>query len=786
MFPIQMDPEAFPAHTRAIFGIEDGDRPVWLPSAARTAAVRLVNCSRRDFLRTGAAAAGSVFVLGLMPGCATPEELEDLGPKAPPSGPMGEAEFQPNLFVALNSKGDVFLVNSRAEMGQGTKTGMTATLADEMDADWDRVHVVQADGDPKYGPQSTGGSQSVRLFFQDWRKAGATARAMLVSAAALTWEVDEAECETGLHLVRHVPTGRELSFGALASAASTLPVPEAPPLKARDQWRYIGKAMHGVDNHAIVTGAAQFGADVRVPDLKFAVIARSPVLGGRLVSYDDSAARAVPGVLAVFEVPAFTGAPGSQALGGVAVVAENTWAALKGRDALSVSWDPGPNAVFDSDTYREALLDTVTRPGRVDREQGDVDAALAAAGRVVEATYYTAMLEHAPMEPPATLAWVKADGTCEAWCSTQDPQTARNLMAEALGVDAEQVALHMTLLGGAFGRKGLPDFAPEAALVSKQHGGPVLLTWSREDAMRHGYYHPPAAQHFKAAVDTDGRVTGWLHRTAFPAIGATFTEGAEYGGIQGARETMWAIPNLRIENGPAKAHVRIGWLRSVMAVHHGFGIGAFVGELAHALGRDQKDMWLELLGPDRVVDELMANGRGPYGEPPDTHPVRSGRLRGVLELAAEKAGWGQPLPEGQGMGIAAHYSFWGYAAFVVRVAVDGSRVRVLRVDAAIDCGTVVNPDRVRAQQEGAVVFSLTHALHSEIIARGGAIVTGNFDEYPLLELRETPETHVYLVESTEPSGGVGEPGIPPMMPALTNAILAATGTPVRELPIRLA
>lgn len=784
MFPIEIDPESYPPNIRAIYGIGDGtDRTN--PGPGRTT-LRVLNVSRRDFLRTGATAAGSVFVLGLVSGCDASAEREDLGPKPPPSGPMGDAEFHPNVFVALNSNGDVFLVNSRAEMGQGIKTGMTATLADEMDADWDRVHVTQADGHPRFGPQSTGGSQSVRLYFQDWRKAGATARAMLVAAAAATWDVDPSECETGPHLVRHEPTGRELSYGALAEAASTLEIPENPPLKTREQWRYIGKPLHGVDNHAIVTGAAGFGADVRIPDMKYAVIARSPVLGGTLASLDDTAARAVPGVLDVFEIPRYTGAPANQALGGVAVVAENTWAAMKGREALVIEWDAGPNAVFDSDTYRRTLLDTVAKPGRVEREQGDVDTALAAAQQVVEATYYTAMLEHAPMEAPVTLAWVKDDGSCEAWCSTQSPQAARNLMAQALGIDAEQVTLHMTLVGGAFGRKGLPDFAPEAALVSRAFGGPVLLTWSREDSTRHGYYHPPSAQHFKAAIDADGMVSAWLHRTVYPPIASTFTEGAEYGGIQGARATMWSVPNLRIENGPAKAHVRIGWLRSVSAIHHGFGIGAFVGELAHTLGRDQKEMWLELLGPDRIVDELMPGGRGPYGENAETHAIRSGRLRGVLELAADKAGWGQALPDGEGMGIAAHYSFWGYSAFVVRVAVDGTRVRVLRVDAAIDCGTIVNPDRVKAQQEGAVVFSLTHALKSEIMVRNGAVVTGNFDDYPLLELGETPETHIHLVDSTEPSGGVGEPGIPPMMPALVNAILDATGTPVHDLPVRLS
>lgn len=765
---VEIDPGAFPPEVRALYGI----------GASEEAAVTLSNCSRRGFLKTTALAAGSVFVLGITSGrraeaaAALPEGLTD-------------AAFRPNVFVALDADGTVWLVNSRAEMGQGTKTGMIATLADEMDADWARVRPVQAEGHERYGPQSTGGSTSVRLYWQDWRKAGATARAMLVSAAAATWAVSEAECETVMHAVRHRPTGRVLGYGELAAKAATLPVPTEPRLKDRSEWRYIGKPLHGVDNRAIASGKAVFGADVRLPGMKYAVVARPPVLGGSARSFDDSAARAVPGVVDVFELPRYQGAPGNQALGGFAVVATNTWAAMKGRDALRIVWDPGPNAVYSSDTYKDVLLDSVAKPGRVERDQGDVDAAFAGAARTVEATYTTAMLSHAQLEPPATVAWLKPDGSAEMWCSTQNPQSARTLAAEAFGIPKESLTLHMTLMGGAFGRKGLLDFAPEAALVAKRVDGPVCVQWTREDDMRHGYYHPPAAQYLKAGIDAGGKVTAWLHRSSYPAIGATFTEGELYGGTQGSKEVLFAVPNLRVENGPAPAHVRIGWLRSVMAVHHGFGIGAFVGELAHALGKDQVEMWLELLGPDRTVTELFTNGRGPYGEPIATHPIDSGRMRRVIELAAEKAGWGRRLPAGHGMGVAAHYSFWGYAAFVVHASVEGTRVRVHRVDASIDCGTVVNPDRVRAQQEGAVVFSLSHALYGEVLARDGAVTTGNYDEFRLLALKDTPETHVHIVESTAPPGGVGEPGIPPMMPALTNAVLAATGRPVRELPIRL-
>ncbi len=400
------------------------------------------------------------------------------------------------------------------------------------------------------------------------------------------------------------------------------------------------------------------------------------------------------------------------------------------------------------------------------------------------------MLAHAPMEPPSALAWVKEDGACEVWAPTQGPQAARSTVAAALGVDVKKVTVHVTLLGGAFGRKSKPDYVAEAALVSKAVSAPIKLVWTREDEIQFDYFHAPSVQYLRAGLDSRGKTIAWVHRTAFPSISATFQPNVNYAsdGELGLGFTTlpYDIPNLRLENGSAKAHVRIGWMRSVCNIQHGFAVNAFAGELAHAAGRDQKEYLLELIGPPRNLDALFKGGKGAYGEDLSRQPYETGRLRGVIELAAKKAGWGKNLPEGHALGIAAHFSFVSYVAQVVHASVENGKVRVHRVDCAIDCGTYVNPDRVKAQMEGAVIFGLTFALHGKITAKNGAVQQSNFNDYPLLRLNEAPEIHVHLVENPAPPGGVGEPGVPPVAPALANAILKITGKPVRELPIRLS
>ena len=748
----------------------------------------IVNVSRRNFLKTTALAASSTFVLGIFTGCSRKEAYEAVT-KIPATGGMADAGFQPNLLVGINDAGDVFIVCTRSEMGQGIRTGMPPVIADELEANWSRVHVVQADGDAKYGDQNTDGSRSVRNHFDEWRKAGATARAMLVSAAAQTWSVPESECMAKEHVVRHTASGRELGYGELAAKAATLEIPEEPVLKPRSEWRYITKPVRGIDNLDIARGTAVFGSDAKLPDMLYASVERCPVFGGKVKKHDAQAALAVPGVRQVVPLPAATTPPVFNALGGLAVVADNTWATLKGREALEIEWDLGPNASHNSDIMRAEMEQGATTTGREIRAVGDVDAALQSAAKTVEATYYVPMLAHAPMEPPNALAWVKEDGSCEIWAPTQDPQTARNTVAGALGVGVEQVTVHVTLLGGGFGRKSKPDYIVEAALVSKAVGKPVKVLWTREDEIQHDYFHAPSVQYVKAGLDAQGKTVAWLHRTAFPSISSTFAPNVDHasdGELGLGFSTMpYDVPNIKLENGAATAHVRIGWLRSVCNIQHGFSVNAFAGELAHAAGRDQKDYLLELIGPSRSLNSLFKGEKGAYGEDLKRHLYETARLRRVVELAAEKAGWGKRLPEGHALGVAAHFSFVSYVAHVVHASVENGRLKVHRVDCAVDCGTYVNPDRVKAQMEGGVVFGLTIALNGNITTRNGAVEQSNFHDYELLTLDATPETHVHIVESDAPPGGVGEPGVPSVAPALTNAILTITGNPVRELPIRL-
>jgi isoquinoline 1-oxidoreductase subunit beta len=748
------------------------------PRAASNEPLRVLNVSRRKFLKTTALGGGSVFVLGVFSGCST-ENRGTWPDVAEPVGSLSDAPFKPNVFIGLNENGDVFIVCSRSEMGQGIRSTVPAIIADEMGADWDRCSILQADGHPRFGNQNTDGSRSIRGHFNDWLSAGATARVMLISAAAQTWDVPTTECTMGVHAVTH-SDGRSLSFGELAASAATQEVPDGPAFRPREEWRYIGTAINGRDNKSFVTGAATYGIDVKVDGMVYAAIQRSPVLGGRVASFDDSAARAVPGVRDVVQLTDATLPPVFQALGGVAVIADNTWAAFKGREALEIAWATAPNGSWSTDGQRAEMEASVHAAGTAVREMGDADTALAAAAQTVEATYHIAMLPHAPMEPPNAVAWVKGDGTCELWAPTQDPQTARRSVAETLGIDPEAVTVHVTFLGGGFGRKSKPDYCVEAALLSQRVGAPVKVTWSREDDLRHDYYHPPSAQYMRAGLDADGNAVSWLHRSSFPTINSTFSNGVTGPGAgdlrSGVSNNPYVIPNVRMEACGAVAHQRIGWLRSVYNIHHGFSVNAFVSEMAHAAGRDARDYLLELIGSDRMLTEL-------FRRPP---VLDTARLKGVIRRAADEAGWGKDLPAGHGMGIAGHFSFSSYVAHAVHASVENGQVKVHRVDCAVDCGTAVNLDRIRSQMEGATVFGLTIALKDGIQAEDGAVTTGNFDTYRLLAMNETPDTHVHIIESTEAPGGVGEPGVPPLAPALAGAILQATGRPVRTLPIRLS
>jgi isoquinoline 1-oxidoreductase beta subunit len=663
-------------------------------------------------------------------------------------------------------------------------------LADELDADWKRVKLEQAIGDDRYGSQNTDGSHSIREFYGPMRQAGATARMMLTQAAANQWGVPASECKADLHTIVHPATGRRLGYGELASAAAKLPVPNASELKFKPKsaWRYIGKGSPSYDLSDVVTGKAIYGMDARMDRMVYASIQHPPVLGGKVKSFDDKETLKVAGVTQTVSIDPFQGPWEFQPLGGVAVIANNTWAAFKGRKSLQIDWDNGPNASYNSDAYKKELQLTARSSAKVVRNQGDVESAFAKGGKIIEAEYYVPHLAHAAMEPLVAVADYK-DWKVTAWAPTQNPQAVQETIAKALGISKENVICHVTLLGGGFGRKSKPDYVAEAAILSKKVGRPVKVVWTREDDIQFDFYHSVAAMYMKAAVDDKGNPTAWLQRSAFPPIGSMGDPKLTYGGdfelAMGSTDVPFNVQNLRVESGPATAQVRIGWLRSVANIYHAFGVQTFADELAHAAGRDPVDYMLELIGPPRVVD--MTNVKNPnYGGNYDVYPNDTGRLRKVLEIVAEKSGWGKrKFAKGSGMGIAVHRSFLTYVANVVEVQVtDDGKVRIPRVETVVDAGLITNPEAARAQFEGAAVFGTSIALSGNITATNGAIDQSNFDTYPVARMREAPlHTNVHLVESDAPPAGVGEPGVPPFIPALCNAIFAATGKRVRELPL---
>jgi len=702
--------------------------------------------------------------------------------------------WSPHVYVRIDDDGAVTIVCHRSEMGQGIRTTMPMIIADEMEADWARCRVEQAVGDPKFGSQNTDGSTSIRDFLHKYREAGATTRALLEAAAASQWNVDVAEVFARQHEVVHRPTGRTKSFGELVTTARTvaMPAPSSVRIKRPDERRWQGRKMPSIDLVPMTTGTAVYGADVTLPGMKVAAIARPPVWGAKAVSVDEAEARKVPGVERIVRIPE-TPIPGAfLPLGGVAVIAKNTWAALRGRDALKITWDAGPNGTHDSQAYKATLQASVRAPGKPGRTNGDAGAALAASSRKVSAEYHVPYLSHAQMEPMAAIARVQ-DGKVEAWAPTQSPNDARNTLAEYLKVDAANVTVHVTLLGGGFGRKSKPDFICEAAFLAREVGAPVRVQWSREDDLRHSYYHAVAAHRLEAALDASGKVTAWLHRSAYPSISATFAPNLPGPSpdelTNGASDIPWDIPNMSVEVCPAVAHARIGWYRSVNAIHHGFAIGSFVDELAREAGKDPAAFLLDLIGPDRKVDlskaGLVGAGDTYYGAPWAEHPLETARVRRVVESVKQRSGWGTPLPRGRGRGIAVHRSFLSYVAMVVEVEVspDGT-VLVPRATVAVDAGFVANPDRAKAQMEGALIMGMSNTLYSEITFAEGTVQQSNYNDYRVARMRASPHVvDVHVVESEGLPGGIGEPGVPPAGAAIANAIFAATGVRVRELPV---
>jgi isoquinoline 1-oxidoreductase beta subunit len=751
----------------------------------------LANVSRRGFLIGVSAFGGLVLAVGF------PKALRAADP--PKYGRDGMADGwvdNPLVFVAIGEDGTVSIVCHRSEMGQGVRTGMPMIVADELEADWKRVRVVQAPGDQKrFGNQDTDGSRSTRHFFEPMRRCGAAARTMLEQAAAARWKVPVGEVEAKNHEVVHRPSGRRLGYGALAKDAAKLPVPSRETLRLKDpaQFRYIGKGtLKLLDGPDIVSGKAQYGIDTRLPGMLYAVVARPPVYGGKVAKYDAAEALKVPGVVRVVEIEPSPPPAEFNPLGGVAVIARNTWAAIKGREALKIEWNDGPNAEYDSVAFKATLEAAARKPGKVVRNEGDVDGAMASSARRIEAEYYIPHHAHATMEPPAASARI-VNGKCEAWGCIQSPQAARDRIAKRLGMSADNVKVNVTLLGGGFGRKSKPDFMIEAAVLSKAMGGaPVKVTWTREDDLHNSYMHTVSVEHLEAGLDAEGKPIAWLHRTVAPSIISTFNAEAkneapfELG--MTAINMPFVIPNIRIENPEATAHTRIGWFRSVSNIPHAFAVQSFVAELAAAQGRDPKDFLLELIGPARRIDTRTQGDTWNYGENPELYPLDTGRLRRVVETAAREAGWGKALPKGHGLGVAVAYSFVTYVAAVVEAAVnEKGELAIPRVDMAVDCGAQINPDRVRSQLEGACVMGVFLATAGEITYKGGRSQQNNYDSYQVTRIEQAPrEIRVHMVpgDYNAPLGGVGEPGVPPIAPALCNAIFAATGKRIRHLPIR--
>ncbi|MGJ4967937.1 MULTISPECIES: xanthine dehydrogenase family protein molybdopterin-binding subunit [unclassified Bradyrhizobium] len=750
--------------------------------------LKVENVSRRTILQTLGLAGGFVLAAPLLsrPAFAAYET----GAGKMPHGTV----VDPKVFVSIAPDGIVSILAHRSEMGTGVRTSLPLIVAEEMEADWSRVRVVQAPGDEvKFGNQDTDGSRSTRHYLLPMRQIGAMARAMLEAAAAQRLGVPPSEVKAVNHEVVHSASGRRLGFGELAADAASLPVPavDTVQLKSPKDFRYLGKGQVSiVDLHDITVGKARYGSDVRLPGMKYAVIARPPVTGGKVKSFDPAEALKVPGVEQVIEVKGWPWPSKFQPLGGVAVIARNTGAAIKGRDVLKVEWDDGANASYDSVAYRAELEAAARQPGLVVREEGDVEAALKSADKVITGEYYLPHFAHASMEPPVAVADVKGD-KAEIWAPVQSPGGTHEDVAKTLQIPPENVTVNVTLLGGGFGRKSKCDFALEAALLSKTLGAPVKVQWTRDDDLHHDFLHTVSVERIEAGLDKSGKVVAWRHRSVAPTILSTFAAGADHAAPfelgMGLVDMPFEIANIQCENPAAKAMTRIGWFRSVSNIPRAFAVQSMVGEIAHATGRDQKDTLLDLIGTPRVLKLASVKDLWNYGEPYESYPIDTGRLRRVVEFVAEKGNWGRSVPKGHGLGIAAHRSFVSYIATIVEVSVDDKgKLVVHQVDTAIDCGTFVNPERIASQLEGAAIMGLSLAKYGEISFKNGRVQQRNFDDHPVVRIDEAPlvtNVHIVPVDADTPPSGVGEPGVPPFAPALANAIFAATGKRLRALPI---
>ena len=713
----------------------------------------IVNCSRRNFLKASLLAGGGLIVGVHIPGLNGSAKAAQ----------QGISTFVPNAFLRIAKDGSVTVIGNHSEMGQGAYTSGAMTIAEELDADWTKIRVEPAPVDPAYnhpiyGVQITGGSTSTWSEWDRLRKAGAAARQMLLAAAAQMWNVDPSTCRTGNGQVIHTNSQRRLSYGELVEKAATLTPPQNVTLKDPKDFKIIGKAIKRLDTPDKTNGKAVFGLDVNVPGMLVAVVARPPVFGGQLKNFNADKAKAVPGVRYVVEIER-----------GVAVVADGFWPAKLGREALEIVWDEGPRASLDSRTQREEYAGLAKKTGVVAKNEGEAVSALSKASKKLEAIYDLPYLAHATMEPMNCVADVRAD-SCEIWVGTQFQSGDRDAAARDTGLKPEQVKLHTTLLGGGFGRRSPLDshVVREAVQISKTVKVPVKVVWTREDDMRGGYYRPRAYHTVSAGLDGNGKPVAWQQRIVCQSIfvgtpfePAVVKNGVEETAVEGAADLPYDIPNLLVEWHQAPDGVPVFILRSVGHSHTAFVVETFVDELAHAAGKDPFEFRRGLLGK---------------------HP----RHKRVLEFVAEKAGWGKAMSNGRGRGLAVHESFGSYVAQVAEVSISKDRgLRVHRVVCAVDCGPVVNPDIVRAQMEGGIVFGLTAALYGEITFEKGRVRQGNFHDYPMLRMHEMPQIEVHIVPSEDKMGGAGEVGVPPVAPAVANAVFALTSKRIRRLPIRM-
>jgi len=709
------------------------------------------SASRREFLQVSALAGGGLLIGFALPGASRLA--------------FAAGEFKPNAFIRITSDNRVTVICGLSEMGQGVHTAIPMLVAEELEADWSRIKVEQAPADPAFanpflGFQATGGSSSVRANWEPMRKAGAAAREMLIGAAAATWKADRADCRAEKSVVLH-KSGKKLSYGQLAAKAAEQPVPKEIRLKDAKQFKIIGKAVKRLDTPAKVNGSAVFGMDVRVPGMLTAVVARAPVAGGKVASFNADKAKAMPGVKHVVQI-------GS----GVAVVADGYWNARQGRDALEIKWDDGAGAALSSDGIRKTFGELAEKQGTVGINQGDAGAALAGAAKTLEAVYEAPYLAHACMEPMNCTASVTADGV-EIWGSVQAPGLLQLVLSQVAGVKPEQVKVTTTMLGGGFGRRFGFDFAIDAVLTSKAVGAPVHVVFPREDDIKGHHYRPASVAKFQGALDAAGNpAAARIHAVCssiadaahmpYEANGLPPMKGVDGFSVEGLTEWPYATPNVQVEWTKSEPPVGVWFWRSVGHSQNIFFVEGFMDEMAVAAGKDPYEYRRALLG-------------------------KNPRYKGALELAANKAGWGKPLPAGRGRGIAVGQSFGSFVAEVAEVSVgkDG-KLRVHRVVCAVDCGSTVNPGIVKRQMESAIVYGLSAALYGEITFKDGKVEQSNFHDYPVLRMNEMPRVEVHIVPSTEAPGGVGEPGLPPLAPAVVNAIYAATGKRLRKLPLRLA